>query len=81
MEVCAKHHDRKMIIGDGAGRDRSIVGADFTMVEHFVSIFFHHHFYFPTQLIGGTTLSDLREKPWSWVSSLPLGTCLHFYRA
>ena len=27
------------------------------------------------------TLSDLLDKPWSQVSSLPPGTCLHFYRA
>ena len=26
-------------------------------------------------------LSDLLDKPWSQVSSLPPGTCLHFYRA
>ena len=42
----------------------------------------NHHFYFPAQLVGGFTLSDLLYKPWSQVSSLLLpGTCLHFYRA
>ena len=41
--------------------------------------FFHHHFYFPAQLVGGFTLSDLQDKPWSQVSSLlPSGTCIPF---
>ena len=40
--------------------------------------FFNHHFYFPAQLVGGFTLSDLLDKPWSQVSSLPPGTCLQF---
>ena len=40
---------------------------------------FDHHFFFPAQLFGGFTLSDLLDKPWSQVPSLsPLGTCLHF---
>ena len=34
--------------------------------------------YFPAQLVGGFTLSDLLNKPWSQVSSLPPRTCLHF---
>ena len=39
--------------------------------------FFLDHFYFPAQLIGGFTLSDLLDKPWSQVSSLlPPGTFL-----
>ena len=39
----------------------------------------HHCCYFPAQLVGGFTLSDLLDKPWSQVPSLsPLGTCLHF---
>ena len=39
---------------------------------------FNHHFYCPAQLVGGFTLSDLLDKPWSQVSCLlPLGTCLH----
>ena len=41
----------------------------------------NHHFYFPAQLIGGFTLSDLLDKQRSQVSSLlpPVrGTCLHF---
>ena len=28
------------------------------------------HFYFPAQLVGCFTLSDLLDKPWSQVSSL-----------
>ena len=49
---------------------------------HFVFcffLFFYHHFYFPAQLVGSFTLSDLLDKPWSQVSSLlPPGTCLQF---
>ena len=56
----------------------SIVGSD----DHSppVIIFYKNHFYFPAQLVGGFTLSDLRDKPWSQVSSLlpPPGTCLQF---
>ena len=40
--------------------------------------FFGHHFYFPAQLGGSLSLSDLLDKPWSQVSSLPPGTCLQF---
>ena len=49
----------------------------------FFFFFFFHHFYFPTQLVGGFTLSDLMYKPWSQVSPNPPGpgTCLHFFRA
>ena len=32
-------------------------------------------------LVGGFTLSDLLDKPWSQVSSLLPGTRLHFYGA
>ena len=36
-------------------------------------------FYFPAQLLGGFTLSNLLDKPWSHLSSLlPPGTCLPF---
>ena len=43
---------------------------------------FFHHLYFPAQLVGGFTISDLLDKPWSQVSSLlPPGTCLHLHRA
>ena len=35
----------------------------------FCFIFFHR-FYFPAQRVGGFTLSDLLDKPWSQVSSL-----------
>ena len=31
--------------------------------------------------VGGFTLIDLVDEPCSQVSSLPPGTCLHFYRA
>ena len=45
----------------------------------FFVFLFSHHFYFPAQLVGGFTLSDLLDKPWSQVSSLlPPGTCLLF---
>ena len=45
----------------------------------FVLFCFFHHFYFPAQFVGGFTLSDLPDKPWSQVSSLlPPGTCLQF---
>ena len=43
---------------------------------------FNNHFYFRAQLVGGFTLSDLLDKPWSQVSApSPSGMCLHFYRA
>ena len=49
---------------------------------HFVFcffLFFYHHFYFPAQLVGSFTLSDLLDKPWSQASSLlPPGTFLLF---
>ena len=35
-------------------------------------------FYFPAQLVRDFTLSDLLDRPWSQVSSLPPGTCLQF---
>ena len=41
--------------------------------------FFNDHFHFPVQLVGGFTLSDLLDKPWSQVPPLfPPGTCLQF---
>ena len=47
--------------------------------DHF---FLNHHFYFPAQLVGGFTLSDLLDKPWSRVLSLfPPGTAFILYRA
>ena len=46
------------------------------------SMYIYNHFYFPARLVGGLTLNDLLDKPWSQVSCLlPPGTCLHFYRA
>ena len=51
-----------------------------TSYRFFSFLFLNHHFHFPAQLvfIGGFTLSDLLDKPWSQVSSslLPPGTCL-----
>ena len=45
----------------------------------FFFFFFFDHFYFPAQLVGDFTLSDLLGKPWSQVSSLLApGTCLQF---
>ena len=42
----------------------------------FIFIFFNH-FYFPAFLVGGFTLNELLDKPWSQVSTLlPPGTCL-----
>ena len=35
------------------------------------SSFFLYHFYFPAQLVGGFTLSDLLDKPWSQVGVIP----------
>ena len=35
-----------------------------------IYLFFGHHFYFPAKLVGGFTLSDLTDKPWTQVSSL-----------
>ena len=38
-------------------------------------------FTFPAQPVGGFTLGDLLDKPWSHASSLlPPGTCLHFIK-
>ena len=39
---------------------------------------YSYHSYFPAQLVGGFTLSDHLDKPWSQVSSLPPGMCLQF---
>ena len=39
------------------------------MILFFVN---YHHFYFPAQLVvGGFTLSDLLDKPWSQVGVVP----------
>ena len=42
--------------------------------------FFKHYSHFPAQtIVGGFTLGDLLDKPWSQVSSLlPPATCLCF---
>ena len=54
-----------------------------TRLQYYSFIFYYYdHFYFPAQLVGGFTLSNLLDKPWAQVSSLlPPGACLHFYRA
>ena len=45
----------------------------------FFFYFFSRHDYFPAQLVGGFTLSNLLDKSWSQVSSLlPQGTCIQF---
>ena len=49
---------------------------DYFVISYF--IFYDHHFCFPAKLVGGFTLSDFLYKPWSQVSSLLPGTCLHF---
>ena len=38
-----------------------------TELKHINSIYIYidHHFYFPAQVVGGFTLSDLLDKPWS----------------
>ena len=51
------------------------MAAFFFFVFFFVS---NQCLYFPAQLVGGFTLSDLLHKPWSQVSSLPPGACLKF---
>ena len=51
-----------------------------TWYVFFFCFCFNHHFYFAAQLLG-FTLSDLLDKPWSQVSSLPPGAGLYFYRA
>ena len=35
----------------------------------YIYFFFDHDLNFPAQLVGGLTLSDLLDKPWSQVSS------------
>ena len=48
----------------------------------FSLLFFNHPFYFPALLVGGFTLSDLPDKPWSHVSCfLPPCTCHYFFVA
>ena len=47
----------------------------YTILLLYVYTFFYYHFYLPAHLVGGFTLSDLLDKPWSQVSSLvPPGT-------
>ena len=51
----------------------------YLFITRYYYYYFYHHFCFPAQLVGGFTLSDLLDKPWSQVSSLfPTGTCLQF---
>ena len=43
----------------------------------FYFFLYDNHFYFPAQRLGGFTIRNLLDKPWSQVSSLlPPGTCL-----
>ena len=42
-----------------------------THTAHAFSLLFLHHFYFPAQLVGGFTLSDLLNQPWSQVGVIP----------
>ena len=45
----------------------------------FLNLLFFHHFFFPAQLVGVFTFSDLQDKRWSQVSSLLApGTCIQF---
>ena len=45
----------------------------------FLNLLFFHHFFFPAQLVGVFTFSDLLDKRWSQVSSLLApGTCIQF---
>ena len=37
----------------------------------FCLVFFYRHFYVQAQLVGGFTLSDLVDKPWSQVGFVP----------
>ena len=49
---------------------------------YFSFFFFIRRFYFPAQLIGGSTYRSLLDRLWSQVSSLLFpGTCLRFFRA
>ena len=53
-----------------------------TAVADVLLFYFYHHFYFPASLVGGFTLHELLDKPWSQVSALlPPGTCVYFFRA
>ena len=48
-------------------------------VHKYIRGVYNHHFYFPAQLVGGFTLSELLDKPWSQVSSrITPGMCLQF---
>ena len=42
-------------------------------------IFLIHRFFFRAQPVIIFVLSDLLDKPWSQMSSLPAATCLHFF--
>ena len=43
---------------------------DIYIYIYFSSFFSDHRFYFPAQLVGSFTPSDLVDKPWSQVPSL-----------
>ena len=40
-------------------------------VHKYIRGVYNHHFYFPAQLVGGFTLSELLDKPWSQVGVVP----------
>ena len=62
-----------------SGRARTTAPGTVKLVARPPVFFSCNHFYFPTQLVGGFTLSNFLDKPWSQVSSLlPPGTCLQF---
>ena len=42
----------------------------FNFFKYIYFAYIFNNFHFPTQLVGGFTLSGLRDKPWSQVSSL-----------
>ena len=50
---------------------RKVKTFDRILVTFYFILYFYHQFYFPAQLVGGYTLSDLLDKPWSQVSVVP----------
>ena len=53
------------------GKHKHINNIVYFILFYFILFYFDHYVYFPAQLVGGFTLSDLLDKPWSQVSSLP----------
>ena len=78
FRLCIHRRIRKKLRGHHNIQNTSTRHRDILLAVFFC-FFFNHHFYFPAQLVGGFTLNDLLDKPWSQVSSnLPPGTCLQF---